>query len=170
MVFEQSGPNSLKIKYLEKGHTFMRSDSIHRMIGKALKKDQVFDFDDLLKLMKGSMQGLTVQQLTPSDFIGFLSVRSRKGLPKLKGVRQMRFEKGSTLLRYKLNISAASYFSRHLSVDAPASIPPSENRARGINQGKKAEICRLLVPQMPPEKRSFWQTLPESELPDLCVQ
>ena len=41
--------NTLTIKYLKKGHTFMSADVIHGTVKKAMKKKRnVFDFEDFL--------------------------------------------------------------------------------------------------------------------------
>ena len=45
------GPETITIKYLEKGHTFMAADAIHRNIGKLFRKTStVATFDDFVQL------------------------------------------------------------------------------------------------------------------------
>ena len=45
------GPDVVTIKYLEKGHTYMKADSVHGRIGKKMKKcDNIFTFDDFVQL------------------------------------------------------------------------------------------------------------------------
>ena len=169
-VSSTSGPLSITLKYLEKGHTFMRSDSIHGMIGKALRKEpELFDYDDLVALLKNAKIGLDVISMSASDFRPFSSFHKKNaGLPKLNGVREVRFVRGSKNLYYKLDISAASYFSRTLCEKDIPPIPSSEHHPRGVNDQKRQEICRVLLPQMPEEKRAFWRNLPSGSIADLC--
>lgn len=50
---------SITFKYLEKGHTYMRSDCIHGAIGKKLKRSsRIYTFDDLKTLILSSMGNL----------------------------------------------------------------------------------------------------------------
>ena len=45
------GPESITMKYLEKGHTFMSADAVHALIGKRMKHTEtVLTFDDFVNL------------------------------------------------------------------------------------------------------------------------
>ena len=169
ILAEPNGPSSITMKYLEKGHTFMRSDSIHGLIGKKLKREpEVLDFADLEKLIQSVKGDLKIISLTASDFLPFSPFQARgSALPKLKLIRELRFDKGSNLFKYKLDLDSPTYFTRTFTFREISSVPLSENRVRGLNPNKKNEICRVLVPQMPVNKRHFWESLVESSVADL---
>jgi hypothetical protein len=45
------GPREVTIKYLERGHTFLKADSVHGLIGKRMKKEsEILTFDDFVDL------------------------------------------------------------------------------------------------------------------------
>ena len=47
LVNEEGGPESITVKYLEKGHTFMSADSFHaRIEAEMRKKKNLYDFSD----------------------------------------------------------------------------------------------------------------------------
>ena len=56
------GPDSVTLKYLQKGHTFMAADGLHGEIGKVLKKEtQVVTFSDFVKVCsKASKKSKTI--------------------------------------------------------------------------------------------------------------
>ena len=48
---QEWGPQKVTIRYLERGHTFMRADSVHGCIGSKMKKCQkIHTFDDFVEL------------------------------------------------------------------------------------------------------------------------
>ena len=48
-------PDEVVIKYLQKGHTFMKADSVHGVIWRKMKKceENIFTFDDFVELCSG---------------------------------------------------------------------------------------------------------------------
>ena len=172
LVNSVSGPQSITLRYLEKGHTFMRCDSIHGLIGKRLKHtSEVLDYEDLLRLISSSKQDIAVAPLSAIDFFQFPSFKTRNtGLPKLRGLKEVHFQKGSPNLMYKRDLDARAYFIRKFAMLEIPGLPLSSGNIRGINVAKKAAICAQLVPQMPVDKRRFWLDLPESSVTDLCEE
>ena len=60
------GPNLLRMKYLEKGHTFMRAGVIHDQIGKLMKKAKIIaTFDDFVEIVDKS--GRKVKPIVMND-------------------------------------------------------------------------------------------------------
>ena len=54
-MFQSWAPESVKVKFLEKGHKFMRADNIHGMIGKKMKRTPVIaTFDDFIDLVRSA--------------------------------------------------------------------------------------------------------------------
>ena len=50
-VNEEWGPEVIQLKFLERGHTTMRADSVHGCIGKRMKKcEEIITFDDFVQL------------------------------------------------------------------------------------------------------------------------
>ena len=61
-----SCPESINMKYFEKGHTFMSADSFHQQIGKEMRsKKNVCNFDDFEKTIesKGCKLPMTEEDL-----------------------------------------------------------------------------------------------------------
>ena len=172
LVSSTTGPHSITMRYLEKGHTFMRSDSIHGLIGKRLKQTaEVLTFQDLIELIQDSKKDVLVAPLAAGDFTNFPNLKTgNRALPKLRGLKEVRVQKGSPYLMYKRDLNALDYFQRRFAFDEIPPIPISKNVARGINIAKKATICSQLVPQMVEEKRDFWVTLPTGDGADLCSE
>ena len=171
LVNSPAGPASVTMKYLEPGHTFMKADSIHGCIGRKLKEDPVlYDFLDLTNLVRQSKLEMTVLPMTPGDILPLSSSRSsNRGLPKLRSLKSVKFQRGSGSMFYKFSHDAASFFSRpFLSVSMIPELPSSRNTMRGINPKKKAEILSTLGRAMPDDKRAFWEGLPDESVADLC--
>ena len=69
---EEWGPNERTIKYLEKGHTFMKADSIHGSIGGKLKKEkEVIDFESFVKVCQRASKNIEAVLLKVDDFHRF---------------------------------------------------------------------------------------------------
>ena len=86
------GPKSVTIKYLESGHTFMRADSVHGVIGKRMKATpEIITFDDLVNLISASSARIKTLEMKIDDFYAFKAecrARSSKyvTIPKLSDV------------------------------------------------------------------------------------
>ena len=95
------GPKQITIKFLEKGHTFMRFDSVHGSIGKSLKSEELVpDFDDFVELCSRSSKSIKSVVLHSNDMYKFVDghrCRSNKKvtLPKLACIVAVQFRKNS---------------------------------------------------------------------------
>ena len=172
LVNSEDGPTSIIIKYLEPGHTFMKADSLHGCIGRKLREEPVlYDMADLASLVRKSKAGVSVHLMSSSEFFPFINVRSTsRGLPKLRGIKAVKFVKGRGTFYYKLCHDTPNYFSREfLATNQIPPLPSSTNSMRGINESKKREILDKLAKRMPSEKQAFWANLPVAEVADLCA-
>lgn len=83
-VNKEWGPETITFKYFEPGHSFMKADSVHGLIGKKWKHTpEVLDYEDLVHLIESSNKLNKVVNLRAEDFF-----RIRKWLSnKKKGIR-----------------------------------------------------------------------------------
>ena len=52
-VNQEWGPEKVTLKFLERGHTFMRADSLHGNIGAKMKKHKnIYTFDDFVDVCR----------------------------------------------------------------------------------------------------------------------
>ena len=138
------GPESISIKYLVKGHTFMGADAVHGNIGNKMKKASIIlTYDDFVTLCKKASFKINPVQLQPSDFYDFESkIRSRQTgnlvLPELANICEARFEKGSEFLYYRLTfeteeLTGTPFFKAKTNVK---NFPNAGSSARGISGSK----------------------------------
>jgi hypothetical protein len=65
-------PNSITLDYLVKGHTFQSADNIHAFIEKNMRKNEIiYDFHNLIHIMKCSRNNLSVIPIDSSDIYSF---------------------------------------------------------------------------------------------------
>ena len=167
IVNSPSGPQEIRIKYFEPGHTFMRADSVHGSIGKAMRREeQILDWEDFTKLVNSSSTKSTVVELTEFYKVDDYHRQPTKKfpIPLLKDVREAKFEKGSTLLQYKTRISEVAYRSAEFMKVKARSKPETlwtgrKRDIRGLQIEKKNVILDKLVPLMPIRKREFWKKM-----------
>ena len=58
-VNQKSGPDTIAIKYFEKGHTFMSADSFHHLVEKEICKMKfLYDFDDFVSCVSNKEETL----------------------------------------------------------------------------------------------------------------
>lgn len=146
------GPSEVTMKYLEKGHTYMKADSVHACIGKKLKKQsEVFTFPDFVSLVDCASKSVKSVVLEISDFYEFKPEnRIRKSkhttLPLLSTVCTAKFRKGSRFLFYKTDYEDEEYsevdFLKPRFMET--SFPPTKCSPRGIKPTKKEGILKLL--------------------------
>ena len=96
---------SITIKYLEKGHSFSAADVLHAAVEKKLKIKDVEDFDDAVNLVKSSMKGVEVLQMNEKNFFELSKgvVASSANKPLLRGVKVVRFTRGSSTMEWSKN-------------------------------------------------------------------
>jgi len=101
------GPSEICIKFLERGHTFMKADSVHGLIGMKMKKTaEILTFDDFVELCNKAGKKIKPVILSEHDFYNFVPMqRARKTtnvtLPLIADICQVCFKKGSRKLLYK---------------------------------------------------------------------
>ena len=161
------GPEEIEIKYLEKGHTYMRPDSIHGSIGAKMKKiSSIFDWQDLTEVVSQASKGIRVINMRPQHIYQFRDFHIKsKNMPKISSLKAVKVAKNSRKLFFKANHQQKVYFeeefvSRH---QEASTLPPSILKERGMNTKKKDAIVKVLVPHMPPGKAAFWKKLPTSD-------
>jgi len=74
--------------------------------------------------------------------------------------------RGQRTLLYKRSFAEETYVecdSLKAKVKLDASIPVSNNAARGIQTSKMSKILKDLHPLMPANRRSFWMNFPNSD-------
>ena len=170
VVNSPAGPNSITMKYLERGHTYLRADSIHAAIAKTLKRHRrVEDFSRLVQLIQVSQRNLVVQEIGIEGFLQWVPFQSpnSKQWPKLHNLQSVRFIRGDSHMYYKKRLD--SPFSRVVfgSIETMPALPPCQAALRGINAEKKREICRHLIPLIAAQHRDFWHSLPARNVEDL---
>ena len=171
LVNSAQGPDSVTLRYLEKGHTFMKADSIHGAIGRRLRREkEVLEFSQLCSVISTSLKSGLVLQMDASDFLPLMSIKDKKlaSYPKLRSIKEVQSQKGSKFLFFKLNLEAVAHFKRPLANGAVPQLPPSNCVYRGINIEKKEKITKSLLPLMPLCSRAFWNNLHVADVNDLC--
>ena len=169
-VNRTSVPDARTVNYLEVGHTYMRADSIHGNIAKKiLRKEQLLNFQDLVFLIDPSNRNIQCLQLSLSDFSDWSSLPdSRLNTPKLNSIRSGQFRPGHRDLFYKVKFEEQHYRSSpFIGQDTVPLPPPRRQEPRGINSKKLVAIKDALLPMMPFSKRTFWESLPSRNVPNL---
>jgi len=169
-VNQEWGPNEVTIKYLEKGHTYMKADSIHGSIGKKLKKQaEILTFPDFVDLVDSSSKFLKPVVLGTADFYEFSAEnRTRKTknvtLPLLTNICSVTFKKDSRLMFFKTDFSqedtAVDFLKPKFNVSS--SFPSPHTKHRGISSSKRDGILQLLK-EVPSTKKKFWLELTTCE-------
>lgn len=164
------GPTSVTIKYLERGHTYMRADSVHGSIGKRwkMRTTEVRNFEELVDLCDKSAAVIKPVEMHYTDFYAFKDEhRSRQSkkvtLPKLQNISVAKFTKSSRLLAYQEEFGGEFSEVDFLKPKWPlvVDIPVADN-PRGITKSKRDKLVKL-ADSFPPAKRKFWMDLPVND-------
>ena len=169
------GPQQVVIKYLQKGHTYMKADSIHGSIGKKMKQaENIFTFADFVELCQKSSRTITPILMECMDFHDFSGEqRTRNGkktkMPLLGKVCEVKFSKGRRTMMYKEDFDCEYTEVDFLKTrfDATGQLPPKRTEPRGIPKSKKTGILNLLR-VAPAAKKLFWMEIPERDVSDLA--
>lgn len=161
---------SITIKYLERGHTFMSADSFHHRIEEQMKKSQnLYDFSDFLALV--AKCGMAIE-MSFSDFALFKNESSNaKGInkPLLHPIKEVQLRKDDTHMYYKNRHSEdwkqVNFLKKKVqdTIKNLAEIIPRRSAARGIQTSKLRDIKKNLLPLMPNNRRLFWNELKEDD-------
>jgi len=174
----QTGSDSITLKYLEPGHTFMSADSFHHQVERSLtQKKKVYDFNDFSSAVESANSGFVdVKRMEAGDFrdkadqSSTFKINKATPRPYLRDMSVVKFERGSTSMAYKTDFTSASFRElKFLTAKATKgmTMPPARVNARGIPQEKKDDILSKLVPLMPPNRKAFWADIPVANVPDL---
>lgn len=167
--------NSIKLKYLQTGHTFMSADSFHHQVEKSLRqKGKVLDFDDYKDCVQTSNSGKTTcVQMNVNDFLNVKDCSSRfklsKTVPKpyLSNFCEVNFVRGSKKLFYKTKFNEKPIELSFLTAKAlKEGVPQPEIKTspRGISSIRKKNLIQKLQGMSLPKNRlKFWEDLPETK-------
>ena len=114
-VNQSWGPNIVRLKYLERGHTFMAADSVHGAIGRKMKKKaSIVNFRDFVEICASSQADVNPVIMENSDFRSFQKhVKSRDSekvkMPLLHDIVEVEFRKGSSSMFYKEHFNQDDY-------------------------------------------------------------
>ena len=107
-VNQEWGPKQVTMKYLKKGHSFMRADSVHRSISRKMRKNKmIYDFENFVSVCENASKRINPVIMHFDNFYQFVggqkSRQSKSGttLPKLAKV-QYSFEKDPTRCGLKI--------------------------------------------------------------------
>ena len=173
IVNEPTGPESITIKYLVPGHTFLAADGLHGRIEQTIrKKKNLYDLRDLTEAIEESAKRMQVIELNIQDFSAFENLKKARSktrakkvanedviIPHLQNLCQVRFEKGLCGMIFKENFEEDGIVSLFLK-DIPKSyIPKKLQHQRGMKKSKLDKIKLQLVSRMPGTRRKFWEEL-----------
>ena len=164
------GPETITIKYLEKGHTYVAADTIHGNIRKLFRKTStVATFDDFVQLCEKANNNIKAIVVDlPFTYPISKKARTRSStkvkMPLMKSIAEVLFKKGSSMLHYKESFLEESYTTVNLlqpsffKKDGLETFPSPSTERRGITQSKRDNIVNTLkgVPQSP---HSFWNSI-----------
>jgi hypothetical protein len=165
------GPEEITIKYLERGHTYLKADSIHAAIGKKMKKQSdIFTFPDFVDLCGAASKTIKPVVLEMDDFPLFTAeqrtrkTKTQEVLPMLSSICQVTFKKGARELFYKTDFTQEQETAiAFLKVKYNHSVFPGRRvDPRGIPSSKKDGIIKLLN-CVPAAKKRFWLDLPTND-------
>lgn len=159
-----TGQNTVTLRYLEKGHTFMSADAFHAQVSKQIKrKGNVYDFADLLGLVNSV--GEAHQLDTFTEYKSLVSSAKDTKKPLLSSVKEVQFRKGSSLLYWKEDLreevfQSGEFLQKKIRPKLSDQLFPPKTVPRGIPPNKKKAIVDKLVPLMPSNRQQFWDKLP----------
>lgn len=157
----------IKLKYFEKGHTFMSADSYRHMVEKAMKDlNNVYDFEDWLSALNENGHSIVLEGEDCWAVKKGLSTGKHTSVPYIENIQEAKFSRGSTKLFWKncmeqLDYSSGEFLQKRIineienGVSWPCFSSKYSPRGRGISKIKKNDINEKLCPLMPPEKYFF---------------
>lgn len=171
---------SITLKYLLTGHTFMAADGIHGKIEQnAKKKGNIEDFSDFVDACQCSSHRMSVVELNVSDFRKWDSKfkttnKKNDNIPYLKDIVCAKFIRGENEMFYKTDFKFSEYSKTTGILKKGAVLCQPKNTyqtPRGISAAKKKAIIEQLLPKIKPSRRAFWINLPENpNAPDILEE
>ena len=169
-VNQEWGPVTIIVKFLEKGHTFMRADAVHGAIGRKMKNiKNIYTYDDFVEVCGSAASRNRPMPLQCGDFYqfpdGHRSRQTKKEkIPQLSDISEVKFEKRSRDMHYKAGFQDQEYTKcDFLKKKFALSEQPGRLQSnRGITATKKAGILKLTT-SFPAAKIKFWQEIDVSK-------
>ena len=171
---------SIRIKYFEKGHTFMAADSFHHQVEEAIKKRKfLYNFSDFVSAVQSKGK---VDVMLPTDFKMYTKELSygKKGVnyPSLATVREVMFKKGSTRMYWKTDLreheyKAGEFAKKEYRQFIMRGKPHIKRKmeCRGVQTEKVQSIIKTIGPLIPSDSLKFWHELQvRNESPDLAAK
>ena len=172
---DSSYTDTLTMKYLEPGHTFMAADSVHGNITCKLNtssQGEVHDFRDFVRVIKSSRKKMEVIPLDHHNMFLFKNQSKSKVQVLVKNVKVAQFRRGSLNMFVKSShddsvFKEVEIFKRStlrelqsalLHGKSPLSGVPKIECPRGIPLIKNNDLLKLAM-SMPPYKHEFFDQL-----------
>ena len=168
---------TVTIRYLEQGHTFLAPENVHGSICNGMRKVKaIYDFEDFASVCRNSSKKSNVLTMQAGDFYDFTSgfKNAKEVEVPLNSLCEIRLQRNLNVLLYKTSFVQEHYNEVGL-MDSCCSIisefPRAKTEPRGINATKLSAISKLLEDAAsPPSKRAFWNSLhPKEEAADLVT-
>lgn len=169
---------TMTIKFLEVGHTYMSADNVHAAISQKLRKSSnLHDFDDLKEMISNSRKRINTISLEFNEFWAFQMNDTVTRIRGLSDARVVQVRKGSFSVFIKQHFDEPfqehAVFKKSVLKDltdcdtgAPIEKIPRESQKRGISHLKKKDLLSLSK-HMPSNRRQFFEDLKVSDVDDL---
>ncbi|KAG5269081.1 hypothetical protein AALO_G00198090 [Alosa alosa] len=156
------------LKFFEPGHTFMSADSFHHGVEQEMRRRPggvVFDFEDFLSVVANSnsrkVEVVELKNEMIRAWIDGHSAAKVKKMPRLAQIKVVQLRRGSMSMFVKKShgeedFIELDFLQKKFTSCVPATLRPQD---WGVEEAKKMEILRNLVPLMPPTRRLFWSSL-----------
>ena len=163
------GPKSIKLKFLEKGHTFMAADSVYCAIGRKFKKSPVIEtFEDFFAICDTATTTTKAVILDLPNFLNITKkIRTRSiehHIPLLESLVEMKFLKGKKNMFVKTSFNQYLYKEidflqpKFVKTNKWKSFPEAVTERRGIASKKKNGIIGILK-GVTMEKKAMWMEM-----------
>lgn len=161
---------TITLKYLEVGHTYMSADEFHHQVELSLKKKKrLYDFDDFHRAVSDTHRDITVKNMAVGDFCKFEDYSSayklQNTIPRvyLNMMCEVTFRRGFNKLVFKTDFDGTDseldfLRMKNIKIGIPRLV--SNTQFRGVNEKRKSDIINQLLPLMPENRRAFWYNLP----------
>ena len=172
-------PETITIKYLVKGHTFMAVDAIHGNIGKLFRKTSTAaTFDGFVQICEKASNNIKAIALDLPFIYPISKARTRSSIkvkmPLMESIVEVQFKKENSMLHYKESFLEESYFTVNflqpcfLKKGGLKTFPAPSTERCGITQSKRDNIVSTLK-GVPQSAHSFWNSIYcNNTSPDLC--
>ena len=163
--------NSVTLKYLEVGHTFLSCDSFHGVVEKNMRRLQnLFNFKDFVSAVQTSGGGPRVIEMKPEDFAAWdrrVTTGKTVSVPHLnKNIQVTQFRKNSKSMFFKIShddedFKECDFLMKRTQkdIDDKKAKPEWQTTPRGIPLWKKDKITKELCGIMPEGKSLFWTNI-----------